>query len=78
MKKTLTELPAGGHAWVETIEGGPNIIGRLASMGLAPGAKVTIVQNFPKSPLIINVRYTFIALSRYEAGRIYVERKKSE
>jgi len=68
----LAELSRGEEAKVETIEGGANLISRMASMGLTPGAEVTIMQNFPHMPLIINVRYTFIALGREEAGRVYV------
>ena len=68
----LAELSGGEEAHVQTIEGGANLISRMASMGLTPGAEVTIMQNFPHMPLIINVRYTFIALGREEAGRIWV------
>ena len=68
----LAELCRGEDAQVQTIEGGANLISRMASMGLTPGAEVTIMQNFPRMPLIINVRYTFIALGREEAGRVYV------
>ena len=74
----LAELSRGEEAKVETIEGGANLISRMASMGLTPGAEVTIMQNFPRMPLIINVRYTFIALGREEAGRVYVSTGKSE
>ena len=70
----LAELSRGEQAQVQTIEGGANLISRMASMGLTPGAEVTIMQNFPRMPLIINVRYTFIALGREEAGRVYVDR----
>ncbi len=74
----LVELSRGEQAQVKTIEGGANLISRMASMGLTPGAEVTIMQNFPRMPLIINVRYTFIALGREEAGRVYVSTGESE
>ena len=68
----LTELAAGEQARVETIEGGANLMSRMASMGLTPGAEVTVMQNFGKRPLIVNVRYTFIALGRPEARSVQV------
>jgi Fe2+ transport system protein FeoA len=74
-KKTsipLPDLAPGEQGTVETLNSGPNFISRMASMGLSPGARVTVTQNFPKRPLIINVRYTFIALGRTEAEQIYV------
>ena len=71
---TLTELSRGEQAQVETIEGGANLMSRMASMGLTPGAEVTMVQNFPHTPLIINVRYTVIALGRPEARSVYIRK----
>jgi Fe2+ transport system protein FeoA len=76
MKKSETQpllnLAPGEDGTVETVHSGPNFISRMASMGLSPGARVTVTQNFPKRPLIINVRQTFIALGRTEAEQIYV------
>ncbi|MCD6272693.1 MAG: ferrous iron transport protein A [Deltaproteobacteria bacterium] len=66
----LAQIPAGRKVQVKTITGGANRIGRLASMGLTTGADVVIVQNYPKTPLIIKVRETLIALGRSEASGI--------
>ena len=70
----LTELSRGEQGKVETIEGGANLMSRMASMGLTPGAEVTVMQNFAKSPLIVNVRYTFIAIGRPEARSVYISK----
>ena len=69
----LTELAAGKQAQVEIIQGGNNLIGRLAGVGITPGVEVTMVQNFRKRPVIVNVRYTQIALGRSVASKIYVK-----
>ncbi|PID39458.1 MAG: ferrous iron transport protein A [Proteobacteria bacterium] len=70
--KSLPDLSPGERATVETIDSGPAFVGRMASMGLSPGVRITVTQNFPKRPLIVMVRNTFIALSRLEAGWIQV------
>jgi Fe2+ transport system protein FeoA len=72
--KSLPDLASGEQGTVQTLNSGAAFVSRMASMGLSPGAKVTVTQNFPKRPLIVMVRNTFIALSRLEAGWIEVER----
>ena len=69
----LSQLPAGRKVQVQSITGGANRIGRLASMGLTIGVDLLIVQNYPKTPLIIKVRETLIALGRLEASGIKAE-----
>ena len=70
--KTLPDLAPGECGTVETLDSGPAFVSRMASMGLSPGARVTVTQNFPRRPLIVVVRHTFIALSRKEAGQIQI------
>lgn len=67
---SLAQISAGQKVQVKSITGGANRLGRLASMGLTTGANVAIVQNYPKTPLIIKVRETLIALGRLEASGI--------
>ena len=69
----LTQISAGQKVQVQSITGGANRIGRLASMGLTTGTDVVIVQNYPKTPLIIKVRETLIALGRLESSGIKAE-----
>ena len=69
----LAQIPAGLQVQVKSITGGANRIGRLAAMGLTTGVDLLIVQNYPKTPLIIKVRETLIALGRLEASGIKAE-----
>lgn len=62
----------GRQAQVKIIQGGNSLISRLASMGLTSGVEVTMIQNFHRRPVIVNVRYSQIALERSIAGKIYV------
>jgi Fe2+ transport system protein FeoA len=71
--KPLPDLASGEQGTVETLNSGAAFVNRMASMGLSPGARITVTQNFPKRPLIVMVRNTFIALSRLEAGQIVVK-----
>lgn len=70
--KPLPDLAPGEQGTVETLNSGAAFISRMASMGLSPGAGIIVTRNFPKWPLIVMVRNTFIALSRLEAGMILV------
>ncbi len=69
---SLTELAADKQAMVKIIQGGNSLISRLASMGLTPGAEVTMIQNFRRRPVIVSARYSQIALGRSVAGKICV------
>jgi ferrous iron transport protein A len=69
---SLIEMMPGKYAYVKVIQGGNSLISRLASMGLTPGVEITMIQNFRKSPVIVSVRYSQIALGRSMAGKIYV------
>jgi Fe2+ transport system protein FeoA len=71
--KSLPDLAPGEQGTVQTLNSGAAFVSRMAAMGLSPGAKVIVTQNFLKRPLIVMVRNTFIALSRLEAGWIQIE-----
>ncbi len=51
---------------------------RLATLGFTPGATLTMVQNFGRGPLIVNIRSTRIALGRGEAAKVLVERTTND
>ena len=51
---------------------------RLATLGFTPGAKLTMVQNFGRGPLIVSIRGTRIALGRGEAAKVCVTRGEGE
>ena len=66
----------GRHGFVRgrhgLTRGGHGLVSRLSSLGFTPGAKVTMVQNFGRGPIIVMVRGTRIALGRGEAQKIIV------
>ncbi len=54
------------------MKGGHQFLSRLASLGFTPGARLTVVQNFGRGPIIVNLRDTRVALGRGEADKILV------
>ncbi|CAG0931376.1 hypothetical protein TFLX_02126 [Thermoflexales bacterium] len=70
----LDELPTGGEAEVESLNGGSSVVGRLAALGFVPGSRVAMVQNRGRGPIIVSVVYTRVALGRHEAGSIRARR----
>lgn len=48
------------------------LVSRLSSLGFTPGARVSMVQNFGRGPIIVMVRDTRIALGRGEAQKVIV------
>ncbi len=75
---TLSDLAPGEVGVVHKLTGGWGFTSRLATLGFTPGAKLTMVQNFGRGPLIVNIRGTRIALGRGEAAKVYVTRGKRE
>jgi Fe2+ transport system protein FeoA len=69
----LSALRPGERALVRRVAGGRGIVCRLASLGFTPGAEVTMIQNFGRGPLIVEVRGARIALGRREAARVWVQ-----
>jgi len=70
----LSELLTGQDAVILAFQGGRTVINRLTSLGFTPGARVNMVQNYGRGPLIVNVRETRVALGRGEAAKLIVER----
>jgi len=68
----LHTLKTGETGEVVGLVGGRDLVSRLATLGFTPGAKVTMVQNYGRGPVIVTVRDTRIALGRGEAGKIRV------
>jgi thiamine biosynthesis lipoprotein len=69
----LLGLPPGAEASVESLGDGPaGRLGRLSSYGLAPGARVRMVQQRPA--VVIEVDGTRLALERGIAARILVRK----
>jgi len=57
---------------VVALEGGCGFVSRLVALGFTPGAKISVVRNHGRGPLIVSVLDTQIALGRGEALRIHV------
>ena len=74
-KKTapLDQFPAGTRGIVRHMNGGSNLVSRMASHGLAIGSEVLVRQNYDHGPLIVVVRDTRVALGRGQASRVLVE-----
>lgn len=70
----LAQLPAGEQATLLAFSSGRAIVNRLASLGFTPGAKILMVQNLGRGPLIVTVRGAQVALGRGEAEKIIIER----
>lgn len=70
----LSSLGGGEVGVVQGLNGGRGFISRAVALGFAPGTRVEMVQNFRRSPLIVLVRDTYIALGRGEAGKIVIRR----
>ncbi len=70
----LDELPSGGAAEIVSLSGAGSIVSRLAALGFVPGARVSMVQNYGRGPLIVSVIHTRVALGRSEAINIRARR----
>jgi len=77
-KITLSDLAPGEAGAVRELAGGWGFTSRLATLGFTPGARLTMVQNFGRGPLIVSIRGTRIALGRGEAAKVYVARGEGE
>ena len=70
---TLTMVHEGARAVLRSIEGGQQMRGRLAALGLLPGTELEVVQNSGKGPFVVAVRGSRIVIGRGMAARIEVE-----
>jgi Fe2+ transport system protein FeoA len=69
----LSTVSPGESVQIQSLKGGHQFLSRLASLGFTPGARLTVVQNFGRGPIIVNLRDTRVALGRGEADKILVE-----
>ncbi|WP_297516814.1 FeoA family protein [Thermococcus sp.] len=70
----LLSLVPGERGVVVDLRGGPNFRSRLYAMGLAPGAVVRVLENYPRGPVIIEVGGTRLALGKGMASRVFVRK----
>ena len=69
----LTAVPGGESASIREMAGGQAFLSRLAPLGFVPGARLRMIQNSGRGPLIVIVRDARVALGRGEADKILVE-----
>ncbi len=72
----LKALRAGESGIIAELYGGHGLRSRMLTLGLTPGAAVTVLQNYGHGPLIVRVRDTRVALGRREAEKILVRRER--
>lgn len=68
----LGEIGENKSAIVASLNGDSRFIGRITSIGLTPGCKLTVVKNDKNRPILVYSRDTMIALNRKECEGIEV------
>jgi ferrous iron transport protein A len=68
----LSALRAGEVGIIAALSGGHNLRSRMLTLGLTPGAEVTVLQNYGRGPMIVRVRDARVALGRGEAEKVLV------
>jgi len=79
--ETRTKLSAvhgGESARIRQLAGGQLLMSRLAPLGFIPGARLRVLQNLGRGPLLVAVYDTRVALGRGEADKILVDRLTGE
>ena len=74
----LSAIHGGESARIRQLAGGQVFMSRLAPLGFIPGARLRVIQNLGRGPLLVAVRDTRVALGRGEADKILVERLAGE
>ena len=69
----LTLVHEGKTAILRSIEGGRQIKGRLAALGLFPGTKLEVIQNSGHGPFVVGVKGSRIVIGRGMAAKISVD-----
>jgi ferrous iron transport protein A len=75
---SLSAVHRGRSVRIKEIRGGHQILSRLACLGFTPGARLKVVQNYGRGPIIVHLRDTRVALGRGEALKILVQGLEDE
>lgn len=70
----LSALGVGEEGTVLSLAGSRGVSGRLAALGFTPGARLRVVRNSGRGPIIVSVLDTQIALGRGQAHQVHVRR----
>ena len=68
----LGELKENSEAVISRLNGDTRFIGRITSIGLTPGCRVSVVKNDKNRPVLLYSRDTMIAVNRKECEGIEV------
>ncbi len=69
----LTIVQAGRTVRFVAVDAGHGLQGRLAAMGMFPGAEIEVLRNSLHGPFLISVKGSRIMLGRGMAQKIIVE-----
>ncbi|HUU20261.1 MAG TPA: FeoA family protein [Sedimentisphaerales bacterium] len=70
--RSLSKVQSGETVQLVGIEAGRGLNSRLASMGLVPNVKITVVNNSQPGPFVISVKNSKMMLGRGMAHKIMV------
>ncbi|WP_176421930.1 FeoA family protein [Fibrobacter sp. UWH1] len=70
---SLILIDENQNGTVAKIEGDSRFLSRVVSIGIVKGSEIKVLKNDGKSPLLIFVRDTVIALNRKESAQIWIE-----
>ncbi|MCF8054306.1 MAG: ferrous iron transport protein B [Deltaproteobacteria bacterium] len=71
---SLVKLKEGESGQIRSIEGGSNLVSRLASLGLVVGVTVRVLRNSGRGMVILQIGANRIALGHGETAGIVIER----
>lgn len=69
---SLERFPTGSSGFVRELHCGQRLAARLAALGLTLGAKIEVLQNAGRGPLLVRVRGTRLAVGRGQASKILI------
>jgi ferrous iron transport protein A len=70
--KSIVDLHQGDTGLLADINLERNDLSRCMTLGLTPGAEITMIQNKGYGPLIVKVRGSQIALGRKQAAQVHI------
>ncbi len=69
---SLAVVKAGKRVHIVGLNAGPGLQGRLAAMGLVPGAQIDVIMNSSRGPFIVAMKGSRIILGREMAQKIMI------
>ncbi|PIV81516.1 hypothetical protein COW53_03980 [bacterium CG17_big_fil_post_rev_8_21_14_2_50_64_8] len=69
----LSQVQEGARTVLKAIDGGHELRGRLAALGLLPGTELEVIRNSGHGPFVIAVKGSRVVIGRGMASRIEVE-----